>query len=89
MRPAEAGMHLVAELPAGADDVELTMRALEAGVVVRPLSSHYLERPARAGLLLGYAGVAEREIDRGIEQLAPVLHAHSRRLSRAGVRSRT
>jgi GntR family transcriptional regulator/MocR family aminotransferase len=89
MRPAEAGMHLVAELPAGVDDVALTARALDAGVVVRPLSSHYLERADRSGLLLGYAGVAERDIDRGVEQLAPVLRAQSRPRAPAGVRSRT
>jgi GntR family transcriptional regulator/MocR family aminotransferase len=86
LRPAEAGMHLVAELPADADDVAIAVRALEAGVSVRTLSSHYLERPLRRGLLLGYAGVGEREIDRGVEQLAPVLREHGRRRIRAGVR---
>jgi GntR family transcriptional regulator/MocR family aminotransferase len=78
--PAETGMHVVGMLPAGADDVALAHAAAEAGVTVRPLSIHYLARPPRSGLLLGYAGASEHEIDRGVERLAGVL--------RAGVRSR-
>jgi len=73
--PADAGMHLVAALPGGSDDVDVTARAAAAGVVVRPLSTHYLGRPERTGLLLGYAGTPEREIDRGVEALAAVLRA--------------
>jgi GntR family transcriptional regulator/MocR family aminotransferase len=84
---AEAGMHLLGTLPAGSDDVALAARAAEAGVIVRPLSVHYLERAARTGLLLGYAGVPEREIDRGVERLAEVLR-HDRRRGGSGMRSR-
>jgi GntR family transcriptional regulator/MocR family aminotransferase len=86
--PAEAGMHLVAELPAGSDDTAATARAGESGLVVRPLSTHYVERARRRGLLLGYAGVPEREIDRGVEQLAAVLRETGRPRMPAGVRSR-
>ena len=83
--PAEAGMHLVAALPAGSDDVDVTARAAVAGVVVRPLSTHYLGRPERSGLLLGYAGTPEREIDRSVEALAAVLRS-SRGTRRTGPR---
>ena len=86
--PAEAGMHVLATLPDGADDVALAARAARAGIVVRPLSVHYLARAARGGLLLGYAGVPEREIDRGIEQLAQVLRESGRRPVGAGVGSK-
>jgi GntR family transcriptional regulator/MocR family aminotransferase len=88
VRPAEAGMHLVAELPPDADDVAIAARAIEAGVVVRPISTQYLGRPSRRALLLGYAGVPEREIDRGIELLARVLQDGSRRSSTRGLRSK-
>jgi GntR family transcriptional regulator/MocR family aminotransferase len=88
VRPAEAGMHLVAELPAAADDVAIAARASEAGVVVRPISTQYLGRPDRRALLLGYAGVPEREIDRGIELLARVLQDGSRRSTTRGLRSK-
>jgi GntR family transcriptional regulator/MocR family aminotransferase len=88
VRPAEAGMHLVAELPPDADDVAITARGLEAGILLRPLSSHYVGRADRRGLLLGYAGVPEREIEGGVEQLAQVLEERSRPRAQAGVRSR-
>jgi GntR family transcriptional regulator / MocR family aminotransferase len=87
VRPAEAGMHLVAELPSAADDVALAARAVEAGVVVRPISTQYLGRPDRRALLLGYAGVPEREIDRGVELLARVLQDRSRRPTARRLRS--
>jgi GntR family transcriptional regulator/MocR family aminotransferase len=86
--PAEAGMHLVAELPAGSDDVEITAHALRAGVVVRSLSTHYIERPDRSAILLGYAGVPEREIDRGVEQLATALATAKRPRAPSRVRAR-
>jgi GntR family transcriptional regulator/MocR family aminotransferase len=86
--PAEAGMHLVAALPDGTDDVALAADVARAGVVVRTLSVHYVAREARSGLLLGYAGVPEREIDLGVEQLARVLRESGRRPAGPGVRSR-
>ena len=88
VRPAEAGMHLVAELPSDADDVAIAARAVAAGVVVRPISTQYLGRPSRRALLLGYAGVPEREIDRGVEVLARVLQYGSRRSTARGLRSK-
>jgi GntR family transcriptional regulator/MocR family aminotransferase len=85
--PSEAGMHLVGWLPKGVDDVEAARRAGAEGVIARPLSVHCLERPTRPGLLLGYAGTPEREIDRGVEQLARALSA-GRRRPETRVRSR-
>jgi GntR family transcriptional regulator/MocR family aminotransferase len=84
---AEAGMHLVGRLPAGIDDVAAAARAGEEGVVVRPLSIHYVGRPERSALLLGYAGTPEREIDQGVERLARALEV-GRRQTGTGVRSR-
>ncbi|WP_326539775.1 MocR-like pyridoxine biosynthesis transcription factor PdxR [Pseudorhodoferax sp.] len=71
----EAGMHLVLhlpdDLPPGRDDVALCVAARAAGVVVRPLSRHYIDgTPARQGLLLGYAGVPEDGIEPAFERLA-------------------
>jgi GntR family transcriptional regulator/MocR family aminotransferase len=87
VKPADAGMHLLGELPAGSDDVELAAEGARAGLLLRPLSVHYLGRARRSGLLLGYAGVPEREIDRGVEQLAAVLRRWCRPRARVGVRS--
>lgn len=49
------GMHLLHELPAGADDLTLSARALAAGVFLAPLSRYSIESDRR-GWLFGYAG---------------------------------
>jgi GntR family transcriptional regulator/MocR family aminotransferase len=52
----EAGMHFVALLPPGTDDVAIAMEAARRGVSVIPLSSCYLRPPSRGGLILGFGG---------------------------------
>jgi GntR family transcriptional regulator/MocR family aminotransferase len=76
--PVEAGLQLAALLPPGADDVAISAAADAAGIVAPPLAMYHLGRRRRPGLLLGYAGVPEREIDAGVERLARVLAAHRR-----------
>jgi len=73
LSPAEAGMHLVAHLPPGTDDVALSEAAARLGIEAPPLSSFYRAAPARPGLLLGYAGVGERDIETGLGLLARAL----------------
>ncbi len=70
----EAGLHLVLHLPEGCDDVLLCEQAGAEGVVVRPLSRHYLQRQgARKGLLLGYAGAGDRQIRPAFDKLARLI----------------
>ena len=57
-----SGMHLVIELPVSANDIQLTARAAELGLVVRPLSSYFLGTPRRKGLMVGYAYVPTERI---------------------------
>jgi GntR family transcriptional regulator/MocR family aminotransferase len=76
VRGANAGVHLVAWLrdmePAGAD--ALADRAWAAGVGVYPVApSYYLNSPGRAGLLMGYASLNERDIRAGVKRLAEVV----------------
>jgi GntR family transcriptional regulator/MocR family aminotransferase len=66
---AEAGMHLVALLPSGMDDVTVSRKAAQKGISAMPLSSCYLKRPARGGLILGYGGANEGQIHDGIHKL--------------------
>ena len=47
--------------------------AAEAGVGVYPVAPYYIEPPRRAGLILGYASMTEREIRTGIGRLAAVV----------------
>jgi GntR family transcriptional regulator/MocR family aminotransferase len=50
--------------------------AARAGIAVAPLSDYFITgKPARQGLLLGYAAVPEVEIERGAKRLAEALRA--------------
>jgi GntR family transcriptional regulator / MocR family aminotransferase len=66
---AEAGMHLVALLPRGTNDVAVSKKAAEKGISAIPLSTCYLEPPTRGGLILGYGGVNAHQIHDGIRKL--------------------
>lgn len=71
--PDPGGMHLIA-MPVGKlaksfDDVAVVQAAADAGLVVQPLSVCYAGRPKRHGLILGYAGTPEPEIERGLRTL--------------------
>lgn len=68
--PDEAGMHLVGYLPDDANDAALSQRAAARDVVVPPLSAFYRGESKRKGLLIGYAGVPERDIRRAATRLA-------------------
>ena len=75
--PDPGGMHLIAK-PVGAlarsfDDVAVTKAAAAAGLIVQPLSVCYAGRPKRHGLILGYAGTPEAEIDRAVATLRGVV----------------
>jgi GntR family transcriptional regulator/MocR family aminotransferase len=72
--PANGGMTLVGWLPRGTDDVAVAQLAAAANVDVMPMS-WYATRTMAPGLLLGYAGVRERELREGAARLARVLGA--------------
>ena len=74
---ANAGVHLVAWLkavPASALP-RLVNGAAEAGLGVYHVTPYYLHPPRRAGLLLGYASLTEREIRAGVRLLAEVVRS--------------
>jgi GntR family transcriptional regulator/MocR family aminotransferase len=70
--PAEAGVHLLVELPAGTDDVSLARTAQSRGIAVTALSPHYNADP-RPGLLLGFGAMSEARLAEGVRQLAPLV----------------
>ena len=69
--PADAGMHLLASLPAGVDDVALAERARAHGLAIAALSPHYQAQP-RPGLLLGFGAMNEDQLTEGVRRLAPL-----------------
>lgn len=72
----DAGLHLVMQLPEGADDRAVAAAALERNIVVRPLSGYYAQ-PANSssGLLIGYACVPDEEIAPAFNTLADAIDA--------------
>jgi GntR family transcriptional regulator/MocR family aminotransferase len=78
LTPSDAGMTLIGWLPPGTNDVAAAAAAKEHGVDVLPLSI-FASRPQRPGLLLGYAGVREREIQEGTIRLRKALETLPRR----------
>ncbi|MGI9413524.1 MAG: PLP-dependent aminotransferase family protein, partial [Hyphomicrobiales bacterium] len=72
-----AGMHVPAffsdALAAATTDTAAAEAAARAGVVVSPLSVHYVSAPARQGFLMGFTGFDEDEIAAGAARLAEVL----------------
>jgi GntR family transcriptional regulator/MocR family aminotransferase len=71
---AEAGMHLVALLPPGTDDVAVSRKAAQRGISTIPLSTCYLTPPMRGGLILGYGGANSHQIYDGISKLRMSVH---------------
>ena len=51
------GMHLLARLPASADDVSLSQRANAAGMAIEPLSAAVMAHHRGPGLLLGFTNI--------------------------------
>jgi GntR family transcriptional regulator/MocR family aminotransferase len=70
---AEAGMHLVALLSPGVNDKTVSRKAAEAGISAIPLSSCFLKRPSRGGLVLGYGGTSKDQIEHGVRILAKII----------------
>jgi GntR family transcriptional regulator/MocR family aminotransferase len=72
----EAGMHLVALLPRGTDDVAVSRKAAQRGISAMPLSTCYLQPPSRGGLILGYGGTNAHQIHDGTRKLRMSVHGH-------------
>lgn len=75
--PAQsAGLHVVAlasdQLARRSDDVTLSHMAHDAGISVTPLSPYYRSHPPKTGLILGFAGFSEQQIDDGARRLSEI-----------------
>ncbi len=73
--PAQAGMHLVVRLDpsCGLNDEQISNQAEKAKLIVPALSSFYNGKHSSQGLVLGYAGLSEQEINLGVKRLARLL----------------
>jgi GntR family transcriptional regulator/MocR family aminotransferase len=75
----DAGMQMMGRLGPGLDDRAVAAAALRRGIDVLPLSTQYHHGRPEHGLLLGFAGVAERETLAGIKALQEAFLEVSRR----------
>jgi GntR family transcriptional regulator/MocR family aminotransferase len=71
---AEAGLHLLAWLPDGADEHETAMRARRSGVALHELHRHCTTHaPSPPALLLGFALPSESDLVAAVALLAQAL----------------
>lgn len=70
-----AGMHLVLYLPLELNDHEVCQKAASHNLEVLPLSAYFQGAAGSHGLLLGYAGVPEKQLLEGVQQLATTLRS--------------
>jgi GntR family transcriptional regulator/MocR family aminotransferase len=63
------GMQLLARCSGSMDDVELSRKLRQAGVVTRPLSEMLHHRSRERGLFLGFAAWNDAEIDAGARMI--------------------
>ncbi len=70
-----AGLHILAWLRGFATRrlPALRRRAAERGVGIYPVTPYYRQPPKKAGLLLGFASLQEKEIQQGIARLAEII----------------
>nr|WP_145994318.1 PLP-dependent aminotransferase family protein [Mesorhizobium loti] len=72
------GVHLIARLPEGIDDVAFAKAARRAGVTVGPVSPMCIGENPRQGLLLGFSALTDAEIEAGVARLVRALDMEAR-----------
>jgi 2-aminoadipate transaminase len=77
-------MCLWVELPPGFDASELLIHVRERGVLFAPGRYFYLQNPQPNTLRLGFAGLDERRIARGVATLGELLQIEMRKRQRPG-----
>jgi GntR family transcriptional regulator/MocR family aminotransferase len=70
---ADAGLHVTALLPNGADDGDVVRRMAARGLVGTALSASYAGRARRSGVLLGFGGSTPRRLGEATRVLGEVL----------------
>ena len=69
---ASAGLHVLAWLPAGWDEEAIVTAAARAGIAISGLGPRWMDGGA-SGLVFGYGGVTEGQIEPGVRRLASIV----------------
>jgi GntR family transcriptional regulator/MocR family aminotransferase len=78
--PASTGLHLVAHLDPGLDDVAIARSVQIPGMSVAALSRYYAGRHKKRGLLLSYGAASPAAIAECVDRLAPHVTARPKNL---------
>ncbi|HXZ13428.1 MAG TPA: PLP-dependent aminotransferase family protein [Candidatus Sulfotelmatobacter sp.] len=78
----EGGMSIWVTLPAGFDAAELLIHVRERGVLFVPGRYFYIQNPQPNTLRLGFAGLDEKQIARGVQMLGEMLKVEFRKRQR-------
>jgi GntR family transcriptional regulator/MocR family aminotransferase len=73
----EGGIQLSIFFKNDLGDVAIAVSARQQGIYVRPLSSLYVEAPARKGLLLGFSGFENHLLRNAAIQLSRIIRHHA------------
>jgi GntR family transcriptional regulator / MocR family aminotransferase len=73
IKGSAAGMHLTTVFRSHRDDVGIAQRAAALNLWLWPLSTSYVTKNSRSGLVLGYGNVAVQAIPRAVSKLRSVL----------------
>jgi GntR family transcriptional regulator/MocR family aminotransferase len=79
---ASAGLHLLAWLPDHIDEAAFSAAAADVGVRVDGLGERRIEPGGRGGVIFGYGGVSEADIEEGLRRVGPAIEALRRGRSR-------
>lgn len=74
-----AGMQIALHLPTAWDDCAISREAVRRGVNCLPLSSFFLKRPARSGLLVGFTTVPQEDAGNRVDTLKSIFERHQQR----------
>ena len=75
LQPSDQGMHLVLWLAPGIDDRQVVTQAAKAGVALRAVSPMYAAGNGPAGLVLGFGGFTDQQIEEGARKLTEVIRS--------------
>jgi GntR family transcriptional regulator/MocR family aminotransferase len=84
---ADAGLHVTTLLPAGVDDCEIVRHMSARGLTASEHSTCYAGPTRRSGLLLGFGGFDEQQLEAATQTLGEVLRAAARREASGAGRS--
>lgn len=73
IQPSDQGMHLVTWLPDGGDDKAIAEAANKEGVAVRALSPMCSKNLKLSGLMLGFGGFTDDQLQDGVRRLRGIL----------------